>query len=194
MTETRTRVEHYGSLQERFGGIDTPAAIAGMFTALGVLAFLSSLFAAGAASLPYQLNQLDADGNLQDFEVVAFVVLLVVVVVSFFVGGWAAGRIAVFDGAINGLASAIWMLALLVVFAAAGAFLGAEYNAFAGAELPDWIAQLDADEITVEAGVATIVTILVMFGAAWLGGYVGDRSRLADEVAEVRSRPVTTEP
>lgn len=194
MTETRTRVEHYGSLQERFGGIDTPAAIAGMFTALGVLAFLSSLFAAGAAGLPYQLNQLDVDGNLQEFEVVGFVVLLVVVAASFFVGGWVAGRIAVFDGAINGLASAIWMLALLVVFAAAGAFFGAEYNAFAQAELPDWISQVDADEITLGAGIATILTILVMFGAAWLGGAVGDKTRLATEVAGERTRRVTTEP
>ncbi len=193
MTETRTRVRDYGTLQERFGGVDTPAAIAGMFTALGVLAFFSSLFAAGAATLPYQLNQLDVDGNLQDFEILGFVVLLVVVAVSFFVGGWAAGRIAIVDGGINGLASAIWMLALLVVFAAAGAFLGAEYNAFAQAQLPDWISQLDADEITVGAGLATIVTILVMLGAAWLGGYVGERSRPAD-VATVRTRPLTTEP
>ncbi|MGH9893488.1 MAG: hypothetical protein ACREA0_16160, partial [bacterium] len=83
-----------GTMQQRFGGVDTPSAIAGMFTALGVLVFVSSLLAVWAGELGYSLNMLDPDGVLQEFEVVAYIVLLAAVFLAFFVGGWAAGRMA----------------------------------------------------------------------------------------------------
>lgn len=185
--ENTGRARELGTIQQRFAGVDTPSAIAGMFTALGVLAFLSSLLAAGAASIPYQLNLLDADGVLQDFEMIGYLVLLAVIAVAFFVGGWTAGRMARVDGGITAVASAAWMLLLMVVFAAAGAFFGAEYNAFAQAELPDWISQIDADEITVGAGIATIVAILVMFLASWLGGRTGETYHRVERLA-VESR------
>jgi hypothetical protein len=172
--ESTDGARRLGTIHERFGGVDTPSAIAGMFTALGVLVFLSSLLAAWAGDLTYQVNQLDPDGVLQEFEVVAFVVLAVVVFVAFFFGGWAAGRMARIDGGINGVAAAAWMLFLIVVFAAVGAFIGAEFNAFGQAGMPDWISQLDAEDITIGAGVATIVVLLIMFFASWLGGRAGE--------------------
>ena len=186
--ENTGRARELGTIQERFAGVDTPSAIAGMFTALGVLAFLSSLLAAGAASIPYQLNLLDADGVLQEFEMIGYLVVLAVIAVAFFVGGWTAGRMARVDGGITAVASAAWMLLLMVAFAAGGAFFGAEYNAFAQAELPDWISQIDADEITVGAGIATIVAILVMFLASWLGGRTGETYHRDVERLAVESR------
>jgi len=145
-----------------------------MFTALGVLVFLSSVLAVWVGDLTYQVHQLDPDGVLQEFEVVAFVVLAVVVFVAFFFEGWAAGRMAKIDGGINGVAAAAWMLFLIVVFAAVGAFIGAEFNAFGQGGMPDWISQLDSEDITVGAGVATIVLLLIMFFASWLGGRAGE--------------------
>lgn len=169
-----------GTMHERFGGVDTPSAIAGMFTSLGVLLFLSSLVGAWAADLGYRLNMMEPDGVLQEFEVVAFLVMAAVVFVSFFVGGWAAGRMARVDGGITAIASAMWMLLVIVAFAAVGAFIGQEFNAFAQAGLPDWISQLDSDDITVGAGVATIATILIVFLASWIGGRAGETYRRTD--------------
>ena len=163
-----------GTMHERFGGVDTPSAIAGMFTALGVLIFLSSLLAAWVGGLAHQINLLNPDGELQEFEVVAFIVLLVVVFVAFFFGGWAAGRMARVDGGVNGIASAVWMLFAMVALAGVGAFVGAEFNAFGQSGLPDWISQLDAEDITVGAGIATIGLIIVMFLASWMGGRAGE--------------------
>jgi hypothetical protein len=188
VVDARTgRTQELGTIHERFGGVDTPSAIAGMFTALGVLVFLSSLLAAWVGDLSYQLNLLDPDGVLQEFEVVAYIVLLVAVFIAFFVGGWAAGRMARIDGGITGIAAAMWMLLAIVVFAAVGAFIGTEFNAFGQAGLPDWVSQLDAEDITIGAGLATIATILAMFIASWMGGRAGEMyPRVADRIA-VRS-------
>jgi len=152
--------------------------------------FLSSLLAAWVGNLTYQVNLLDADGVLQEFEVVAFIVLAAVVFVSFFFGGWAAGRMARIDGGITAIAAAAWMLFLIVVFAAVGAFIGAEFDAFGQAGMPDWISQLDSNDITTGAGVATIALLVIMFLASWLGGRAGETYH-RDKVTAVRASDPT---
>lgn len=165
-----------GSVRERFGGVDTPAALMGMFTALGVLVFLGALIAAGAGGLEYQLNAFDIEGNATELTVVGVVTAVLVVLASFFVGGIAAGRIARYDGGINGAAAALWTLLLVAVFAALGAFVGAEYNAFQQAGLPDWFSQLrlSGDEITTLGIIAAIASVVAMFLGGYLGGKIGE--------------------
>jgi hypothetical protein len=163
-----------GTVKERFGGIDTPAALGGMFAMVGTLVFLGALITAGAGGLSYQLNAIDMDGNLQEIEVAGIVVASLVVLVAAFVGGWVAARIARFDGVINGVGMAIWLLFLVAVFAALGAFVGQEYNAFQRVGLPDWFAQLSADDVTSVAVVAAVVGIVMVFAGAALGGAIGD--------------------
>lgn len=175
MTDMRTRSRvrgaetNLGSIKERFGGADVVAGVLGMFVALGVLIFLGALLAAGAGEIPYQLNQIDVDGNLQEVEVVGAVVAIAVVLASFFAGGWAAGRMARYDGGVNGAGTALWFTLVVGIFGLLGVWVGQEYNAFAAAGLPDWFAQIGADDVTLKAiagGAAGIV-------AALLGGYAG---------------------
>ncbi len=162
------------SVRDRFGGIDTPAALAGTMTALGVLVFLTALIAAGAATFTLQMDLLDVDGVYADFDAAGFVTAAVVVFASFVVGGWAAGRMARYDGGINGIATAIWMLVLVVGFAAAGAFIGEEYNAFAAADLPDWMSQVSSDDATAMGIAAAVIAVAVMFLGGWVGGRLGE--------------------
>ena len=174
MTEDKTRrirgaEVDLTSIRERFGGADLLAGILGMFTALGVLVFLGSLLLAGNAGIGYQLNQIDLDGNLQEVEVVGSIVAIVVVLASFFVGGWAAGRIARYDGGINGVGVALWFILLVAIFGALGLWFGQEYNAFAGVDLPNWFGQIGADDVTLKAIAGALAGIV----AALLGGYVG---------------------
>ncbi len=157
------------SVTERFGGGDFLAAVLGMFAALGVLVFVAALIAAGAASISYQPNLIDVDGNLDSVDVVGSIVALGVVFAAFFVGGFAAGRIARYDGGVNGFGPALLFVLLVGVFAALGTWSGAEYNAFASIDLPNWVAQLDADDLTLKAAAAAIGGIV----AASFGGYVG---------------------
>jgi hypothetical protein len=162
------------SIRERFGKADLLASILGTFTALGVFVFLGALFAAGAANIELQTNLLNPEGGLDEVEIVGAVTAVAVVFVSFLVGGIAAGRMARYDGGLNGIGTALWMLFLVALFAALGAFVGAEYNAFASADLPNWIAQIDAEEVTAAAIGTTVVAVVAMFGGGYLGGRIGE--------------------
>lgn len=170
-TETQMR-----SVRERFGGVDTPAALMGMFTAFGVLVFLGALIAGGGGALEYGLNAFDLEGSAAELTIIGVVVALLVVLASFFVGGIAAGRMARYDGGVNGIATATWALLLIAVFAALGAFVGAEYNAFQRAGLPDWFSQLriGAGDATTLAVVAAVLNVAAMFLGAYVGGRIGE--------------------
>lgn len=162
------------SLRERFGGIDTLAALMGMFAAMGVLVFLSALIAAGAGSLTFQLNAFDVEGNTVELAWAGVVAAAVVVFVAFVCGGWAAGRGARYDGGVNGLAAALWMLLLVAIFAALGAWVGSEYNALQMAGLPDWFSQFRRDAMTTIGVVGGILAIVAMFVGGYLGGKLGE--------------------
>lgn len=166
--------EDVSDVYERYGSSDFMASIMGMFTGLGVLVFLSALIAAGAGGIDYQLNVINAEGTLDEASIVGLVMAAIVVFVSFVAGGFAAGRMARYNGGINGLGAGLWMILLVAVFAALGAWVGAEYNAFGGAELPNWFAQLDADELTTMAIVASAVLVLATLGGGYVGGRIGE--------------------
>jgi hypothetical protein len=146
----------------------------GMFTGLGVLVFLSALIAAGAGGIDFQLNVINAEGTLDESSLVGLVVAAVVVFASFMAGGFAAGRMARYNGGLNGLGAGLWMILLVAVFAALGAWVGAEYNAFAGADLPNWFAQLDVDELTAMAIVASAILVVSTLAGGYLGGRIGE--------------------
>jgi hypothetical protein len=177
MTDTQPRArrirgaEDLSSVRERFGGGDLVASLVGMLTGLGTLVFLSALIAAGANTIDYQLNVISLEGQLDESSIVGLIVAAIVVFVSFIVGGFAAGRIARYDGGMNGLGAGLWLILLVAVFGALGAWVGAEYNAFNREDLPNWVAQLDVDELTTDVIIASIVLIV----ATLLGGYLGGR-------------------
>lgn len=162
-------------IRDRFGGADLLAGILGMFAALGVLVFLGSLIAAGNAGIEYQLNQIDPDGNLTEVEVVGSIVAIAVVLVSFFAGGWAAGRMSRYDGAVNGIGTALWFILLVAVFGALGMWLGQEYNAFAAVDLPNWFAQIGADEVTLKAIAGAAAGIVAAIIGGGIGGLLGEK-------------------
>ncbi len=139
MTTSAVTTSRWEELRERFGGVDTPAAIAGMFTAMGVFLFLAGLGAAGAGGLAFQVDLSDAEGAVEEVSLIGGILALVGLFVAFLIGGWAAGRMARYDGGLNGAMTAFWMLLLIVVFAALGTWLGQEYNVFAQMNLPDWV-------------------------------------------------------
>lgn len=166
--------EDLSSVYERFGHADFLASIVGMFAALGTLTFLSALFAAGSASIDFQLNIINDDGALDEASILGLVVAAAVVFVSFLVGGYAAGRMARYNGGLNGVGSGLWALLLITVFAALGAWVGAEYNAFNAGDLPNWVAQVDVDDLTTGAIVASVVMFVVVLGGGYIGGRMGE--------------------
>ena len=162
------------AVRERLGRGDLSASFLGMLTALGVLSLIGAGAAAASNTIAYQLNLIDGQGELDELSSVGVLVALGAVFVSFLVGGLAAGRMARYDGGLNGMGTALWMLLLITVFAAIGVFVGAEFNILTDSGLPNWIAQIDTEDATLAAIVVGIASIVLMFIAGYLGGRLGE--------------------
>lgn len=166
--------EKISSVYERYGKPDLLASIVGMFAGLGTLVFLGALIAAGAGGIDYQLNILSEEGALDEASVVGLIVAAIVVFAAFVVGGFAAGRMARYKGGMNGLGAGLWLILLVAVFAALGAWVGTEYNAFNQLDLPNWFAQVDVDDLTAMAAIASAVLVLATLVGGYLGGRLGE--------------------
>jgi hypothetical protein len=181
----------YSNVRERFGGIDTPAALGGMFAALGMLGLLIAV--TSVAAIPLQLNAIDTRGEILELGRAGVVVATLVILTSFILGGWVAARMARFDGVINGVGVALWMLLLVAVSAAAGIFLDARYNLFQRAGLPDWFSQIRGDDVTTLAMVAAVLAIAAVFTGSMIGGWAGNGYNRKVDSAMVHSDTVVTE-
>ena len=163
----------------RFGGIDLPATLVGMLAALSALLLLGGLITAAVGAVGYQTG-LDEGASAEEATIGGLAAGLTALFLSFLVGGWAAGRMARYDGAKNGVVTGVWALLLIAILSGLGAWLGAEYNVLRQADLPSWFSR---DAATVGAIVSGLVAILVMLAGGLLGGVWGERfHRKADAV------------
>jgi MFS family permease len=164
----------------RFGGIKWGAAFFGWLSANGLAVILVALLSAAGVALGLA-NGVDtaeeaADEAVAQVDTVGLggaIAVLVILFLAYLAGGYVAGRMARFDGARQGLAT--WLIGLLVVLllAAAGAILGAQYNVLEDLNLPRIPVQ-EGEATT--AGIVTLVAILLvtLLGAV-LGGKLGER-------------------
>lgn len=166
--------EDISSFYERYGKSDILASVIGMFAGFGTLVFLGALIAAGAGGIDYQLNIINEEGTLDEASLVGLIVAAIFVFASFIVGGFAAGRMSRYNGGMNGLGAGLWMILLVAIFAALGAWVGAEYNAFNRAELPNWFAQIDVDDLTAMAAIASAVLVVATLAGGYIGGRLGE--------------------
>lgn len=166
--------EDVSSVYERYGKSDLLASVVGMFAGLGTLVFLGALIAAGAGGIDFQLNIVNEEGALEEASVIGLIVAAVVVFVSFIVGGFAAGRMSRYNGGMNGMGAGLWLILLVAIFAALGAWVGAEYNAFNQLDLPNWFAQVDVDDLTAMAAISTAVLVVGTLAGGYIGGRLGE--------------------
>lgn len=168
-----------GEARRRFGGFDLPAALAGMLAALGLTVLLAGL-AGAAGSVGYQRG-----ADAADLSSGGLVTGLVVLLAAFFVGGWVAGRMARYDGVLNGMACALLFVLLAAGVSAAGAWLGERYDFFDDVNLPQWF----TDTGEAAAMTSAIIGIVVMVVAAALGGAVGTRYHRRADAVIATTRP-----
>lgn len=160
--------------RERFGGKDLPASLAGMLVALAALLLLAGLASAAIGAIAFQTG---VEGNEEELSLGALITAGVVIFVAFLLGGWAAGRMARYNGALNGFMVALWFIVLGVVLAAVGAIAGNTYNLFddlrvAKASLPNWFS---GEDVTIEAIISSVAFAVLMVLGAVLGGIWGTR-------------------
>jgi hypothetical protein len=191
-TERETSADPYAGINaahERFGGIDIPASLVGMLTALSTVIILAGLVGAAFGVVGYQTG---LEENAEDLSIGSLIGGVAVLFVAYLIGGWAAGRIARYDGARNGFATGLWTLVFAAILAALGAWAGAEYDVFENVDLPQWF---DSDAVTTAAIASGVGAILAMFIGGILGGLWGERyHRRADAtIARTRTDTVRTD-
>jgi hypothetical protein len=191
-TDRSTRADPYAGIHaahERFGGIDIPASLVGMLTALSTVLILAGLVGAAFGVVGYQTG---LEENAEDLSIGSLIGGVAILFVAYLIGGWAAGRMARYDGARNGFATGVWTLIFGAILAALGAWAGAEYDVFENVELPQWF---DSDALTTAAIISGIAAIAAMFAGGILGGLWGERyHRRADTtIADTRAQTVRTD-
>lgn len=161
--------------REEFGGLKWGAAFFGWLVAIAIATLLTAILsAAGAAvGLTQGADTQDATANADTIGIVGGIVLLAILALAYFAGGYVAGRMSRFAGPRQGLG--VWIIGLLatLLVAAAGAILGSEYNIFSQLNLP----RIPVDEGSLTTGglIALGAILLGTLLAALAGGKLGTR-------------------
>jgi hypothetical protein len=158
---------------EEYGGTNWGAAFFGWIVAVGVGALLTALLsAAGAAIALTELTPGEAAESAETISLVGGIALLVVALISYFAGGYVAGRMSRFDGGRQGLG--VWIVSILVAvfLAILGAIAGSEYNVLGGLELPR--IPIDEGSVTTGGVIFLIASALGTLLAAMAGGKAGE--------------------
>ena len=168
---------HRGHVEarDRFGGLNWGASFFGWLVAIAMTILLTSIIGAvvTAVGSNQDVTQTEAERQAGTIGITAAVVLLVVLALAYYTGGYVAGRMSRFDGGKQGLG--VWIIGLVVTLLVVGlgALFGNEYNLFDRVNLPRL--PISTEQLS-WGGVITAVAVLVLtLLAAMLGGKVGHR-------------------
>lgn len=123
--------------KERFGGVKVGSAFFGWLTATGMAVLLTALVAGAGTAVGVATNTTvgaatsQASSSSTTVGIAGAVILLVIVLLAYYCGGYVAGRMARFNGVRQGVAVWVWALVIAVVVAVLGAVAGSKYNVLA---------------------------------------------------------------
>jgi heme/copper-type cytochrome/quinol oxidase subunit 1 len=175
MHRARVRRSAADEVDPAYRGFKGGAAFFGWLVAVGLIALLSGIVGAVAAAVDYAMT---IDWNAAESEagtigVVSGAVLLLILAIAYYSGGYVAGRLARFDGGRQGFG--VWLIGVLVTLAVAAvaALAGSQYDVLGRVELPS----VPVTEETLTAGgvIAIGAAVLVTLFAAVIGGKAGQR-------------------
>jgi hypothetical protein len=158
--------------REEFGGFQWGADFFGWLVAVGMATLLIAfLAAAGTAVGLTNTTSSQATAKANTIGIVGGVLLLIVLIVAYYSGGYVAGRMARFNGPRQGIA--VWLigLAVTIVLAVAGALFGAKYNVLSGLHLPR--IPVGEGALTTAGLIALAAVLLGTLIAAVAGGKAG---------------------
>lgn len=152
------------------GGFSFGAAFFGWIVTLGLTVLLTAIAGAiglGAAD-PSQLASSAGTAGI-----IGAVVVLLILAIAYFSGGYVAGRMGRFAGVKQGLG--VWVIALVVavLLAIAGAVVGSQLNLAQQLGLPK--VPISGGAVTIGAIIGLLVILAVTLGSAILGGRAGTR-------------------
>ena len=157
-----------------YGGLNWGAAFFGWLVAVGMAAILLGLLsAAGTAFGLTEVSDAEAKANAETIGLVGGILLVAVLAIAYFFGGYVSGRMSRFDGGRQGLGTWALGVAVTVVLAVAGAIFGAEYNVLDALGLPN--IPIDSGTLTAGAAVALAAVLVLSLLTAMAGGKAGER-------------------
>ncbi|MHA7154257.1 TIGR04086 family membrane protein [Arthrobacter sp. TMN-50] len=166
--------------KDTFGGMKFGSAFFGWLTATGMAVLLTALVAAAGAVFGLSTNtdlndaadQVAADP--QTVGITGAIILLVILLLSYFAGGYVAGRMARFNGAKQGVAVWLWAIIIAVLIAVLGLIFGRQFDILANLNSFPRI-PLNEGNLTTAGIVAVIVALVAALAGAVLGGLIGMR-------------------
>jgi hypothetical protein len=161
---------------QEFGGVKIGSAFFGWLTATGTAILLTALAAAlGAASGTATLDDVaeEAARNPEGAGLVGVIVLLAILLIAYYCGGYVAGRMSRFNGARQGVAVWVWGVFIALVLGGLALVAGDRFDVPGqGGAIPR--IQVGGDA-TLQGLIAALVAAAVCLTGAILGGLAGMR-------------------
>lgn len=158
-----------------YRGFKGGAAFFGWLVAVGLIALLSGIVGAVAAAVDYAatIDWNAAEAEAGTIGIVSGGVLLLILAIAYYNGGYVAGRLARFDGGRQGFG--VWLIGVLVtlIVAAIAALAGSQYDVLDRVDLPS--VPLADETMTAGGLIAVGAAVLVTLFAAVIGGKAGQR-------------------
>jgi hypothetical protein len=167
--------EREDRLRDMYGGVDWLASFLGLVFAIVLGAVFSAV--AGLVLVPFGITPYLSGGQIGASVITGLALLGVLIFLTFFFGGYVAGRLARFDGGRNGAMVLVWTFVVVLILALAAAI----FRGFLPAGMAEGIANLvdrivsTAGNLAGRAGVVGIVTAVAALLIALLGGFLGGR-------------------
>jgi hypothetical protein len=158
--------------RDRFGGIRWGSAFFGLLSAIGLAALLLGIVAAAGVAIGVSEIENVTNGDADTIGLGGAILVLAALAVSWYCGGYVAGRMARFDGARQGVGVWAWTIAIGAVLAIAAVIGGSEYDVLQQLNLPNVAV---GDQSLTTTGLITLAAALVVtlvFGV--LGGKAGE--------------------
>jgi len=157
----------------RFGGISWGSAFFGLLSAIGLAALLLGIVAAAGVAIGVSEIKDVTNGDAGTIGLGGALLVLAILALSWFCGGYVAGRMARFDGVKQGLAVWAWTVLIGAILAIAAIIGGSEYDVFARLNLPN--VAVGDQTLTTGGAITLAAAFVVTLIFAILGGKLGDR-------------------
>lgn len=173
--------------KDSYGGVKWGSAFFGWLTATGTALLLTALVAAAGTAVGLANSAGDAGravdqagqaardpATAQTVGIVGAVVLLVILFLAYYCGGYVAGRMARFNGAKQGVAVWVWAVVIAIAVAVLGAVAGARFDVLASL---NGLPRLPINEgaLTIGGIIAALAALAAALVGAVLGGLTGMR-------------------
>ncbi len=163
------------------------ASLIGMLAGLGMLVLMAAALTAGGLIFNLELG-LVITGDVRVGSIIGLAIAAIVIIASTLIGGFAAGRMARNRGFVAGIGSSLWLMLVLVAFAAFGFWVASASNALDGFDLADSVSSVTTTDLATTGGIAVGGLFIIALLGGSLGGRLGEteRKRFAERIVDIQ--------